>query len=85
MPTFVITTTDYHRRKTGGRASAVSDPIVIDARIMSTLRILLDQEQDELSKLILYFLHAFVSEASLVESYEADNFILRNSGTLSAW
>jgi hypothetical protein len=52
---------------------------------MLTLKIILEQEQDELSKLIVQFLYAFVSEASLVESYEADNFILRNSETLSAW
>ncbi|KAI0703614.1 hypothetical protein BC835DRAFT_1483812 [Cytidiella melzeri] len=72
------------RRKAGARASAVSDPVIVDPRIMNTLASLLNQEMDGLSKLIVQFLYAFVSEASLVESYEADNFILRNSSTLSA-
>lgn len=73
------------RRKSGTRASAISDPVIIDARIMTNLTSLLKQDQDELAKLIVQFLHAFVFEASLVESYEADNFILRNSDTLAAW
>ena len=52
---------------------------------MSILSSLLKQGLDELSKLIVQFLHSFVFEASLVEGYEADNFILRNSLTLTAW
>lgn len=52
---------------------------------MAAVKVFLAQGLDQLSLLVVQFLYAFVSEASLVESYEADNFILRNSDTLSAW
>ncbi|KAI0093920.1 hypothetical protein BDY19DRAFT_989447 [Irpex rosettiformis] len=72
------------RRKTGGRASAISDPVIVDTQIMVILSSLLKQNLDELSKLIIQFFYAFVFETPLVEAYEADNFILRNSATLTA-
>lgn len=52
---------------------------------MAAVASLLEQELDEISLLAIQFLYAYVCEASLVESYEADNFILRNSATFYAW
>lgn len=52
---------------------------------MTAMTSLLEQELDEISLLVIQFLYAFVCEASLVEPYEADNFILRNSATFYAW
>lgn len=77
--------TDYFRRKIGSRASSMSDPIIVDARIMTAIKLYVEQQIDQLSCLVAKFLNAFVNEASLVESYEVDNFILRNCATLCAW
>lgn len=52
---------------------------------MAAIKLYVEQHVDELSCLLAKFLNAFVNEASLVESYEVDNFILRNCTTLSAW
>lgn len=82
---YILYYAHVYRRKTGARASAVSDPVIVDARVMSILSSLLKQGLDELSKSVVQFFHSFVFEASLVEGYEADNFILRNSLTLTTW
>lgn len=73
------------RRKVTSRASTVTDPIIVDARVMKAVKLYVEQHIDELSCLLAKFLNAFVSQSSLVESYEVDNFVLRNSSTLSAW
>lgn len=74
-----------HRRKAGTRATAMTDPVIVDPKIVTTLQSLLAQQLDEVSLLIIHFLYAFVCQAALVESYEADNFILRNSEALCTW
>ncbi|KAG5220464.1 Protein kinase delta type [Salix suchowensis] len=40
---------------------------------------------DELSSYIIKFLHAFLTESPLLESYEVDNFVLRNGQVLCRW
>ena len=52
---------------------------------MKAIKLYVEQHVDELSCLLAKFLNAFIYEAALVESYEVDNFILRNCSTLSAW
>jgi hypothetical protein len=74
-----------YRRKIGSRASVITDPVIVDAKLMSAMKSYVEQHIDELSSLLAKFLNAFVNEASLVESYEVDNFILRNCNTVSAW
>lgn len=63
----------------------MTDPVIVDSKIMTAVKLYVEQGLDALSSLLAKFLNAFVNETSLVESYEVDNFILRNSTTLSAW
>jgi hypothetical protein len=41
--------------------------------------------QEEISITVAKFLYLFVKECSLLESYEVDNFILRNARVLTSW
>ncbi|CCM02372.1 uncharacterized protein FIBRA_04467 [Fibroporia radiculosa] len=70
------------RRKLHSRNSTISDPVIIDAKLMRALKMYVEAEIDEVSSLIAKFLNAFVNDAPFVESYEVDNFILRNMPTL---
>ena len=63
----------------------MSDPIIVDSRLMTAVKLYVEQHVDELSCLLAKFLDAFVNETHLVESYEVDNFILRNCVALSTW
>lgn len=63
----------------------MSDPVIVDAKIMHVVKVYVEQHFDELSCMLAKFLNAFVSQSAFVESYEVDNFILRNSTTLSTW
>ncbi|KAJ3559109.1 hypothetical protein NM688_g537 [Phlebia brevispora] len=58
------------RRKVGSRASTLSDPIIVDAKLMAVLKSYVDQQFDDLSCLVAKFLDAFVNGTPLVESYE---------------
>lgn len=63
----------------------MTDPIIIDPKLMSAVKLYVEQHVDELSCMLAKFLNAFVNETHLVESYEVDNFILRNCTALSTW
>jgi hypothetical protein len=76
---------DGYRRKLNVRGSAVSDPIIIDADLMRALGRYVEAKIDEISCLVAKFLTMFLTESPLVESYEGDNFILRNGKMLAAW
>lgn len=67
------------------RASALSDPIILNSNLMENLKSYTDTGVDEVSCLVARFLHLYVNGAHLIESYEIDNFILRNGVTLCAW
>jgi hypothetical protein len=41
--------------------------------------------QEEISAIVARFFYLFVKECSLLETYEVDNFILRNAEVLSSW
>ena len=73
------------RRKLNIRGSAASDPIIIDAGLMRVLGQYIEAKVDEISCLVAKFLTMFLTESPLVESYEGDNFILRNGTMLAAW
>ncbi|KAJ8700118.1 hypothetical protein PTI98_003174 [Pleurotus ostreatus] len=73
------------RRKITTRAEEISDPITIDPEIMEVLDAYITTDIDELSSYIIKFLHAFLAESPLLESYEVDNFVLRNGQVLCRW
>ena len=52
---------------------------------MRVLQSFIEESREVVSCWIIRFLHAFISEASLVEPHEVDNFILRNSEMLCMW
>ncbi|KAH9951250.1 hypothetical protein B0H21DRAFT_272251 [Amylocystis lapponica] len=70
------------RRKTHARATTVTDPIIVSSSLMEALKSYVETEVEEVSCLAAKFLNAFVNDAAFVESYEVDNFILRNGSTL---
>lgn len=63
----------------------MSDPIIVDTKLMASLGSYVERKSDDLSCLVAKFLNAFANGTPLVESYEVDNFILRNEATLTAW
>ena len=63
----------------------MSDPVIVDAKIKEPVKVYVEQHHDELSSTLAKFFNAFVSQSTFVESYEVDNFVLRNSVTMSAW
>ncbi|KAH8106968.1 hypothetical protein BXZ70DRAFT_1003857 [Cristinia sonorae] len=75
------------RRKMQTRAAEVADPIIVDSALTTALKLYVRGSVDDVSCIIAKFFNTFVNESPLVESYEVDNFILRNSATLSscAW
>ncbi|KIP09568.1 hypothetical protein PHLGIDRAFT_67270 [Phlebiopsis gigantea 11061_1 CR5-6] len=72
------------RRKVTSRASTMSDPVIVDANLMNAVKVYVEQHHDGLSIMLAKFFNAFVSQSVFVESYEVDNFVLRNSATMSA-
>ncbi|KAG6909693.1 hypothetical protein DXG01_015894 [Tephrocybe rancida] len=75
------------RRKLNIRGSVVVDPVVIDARLMAAIDHYLAADVEEISCLVGKFLFLFLTDSPYLESYEVDNFILRNGRTLAtcAW
>jgi hypothetical protein len=67
------------------RTSEMSDPIIIDAKLMIALESYVGVNVDEVSCLIAKFLNLFVTDSHFLEPYEVDNFILRNGRAVSAW
>ncbi|KAI0079929.1 hypothetical protein K474DRAFT_1638767 [Panus rudis PR-1116 ss-1] len=72
------------RRKINSRASALSDPMIVDTDLMLAVQTYVEMGIDEVSCVAAKFLNGFVNEAPLVEPHEVDNFILRNGFTLCA-
>ena len=73
------------RRKLPNRASELMDPIIVDSRLMAVLKSYVEMRVDEVSCLAARFLNLLVNESPLLESYEVDNFILRNGPNLCQW
>lgn len=72
-------------RKTAVRASTVQDPIDFGSQFTSVLGQYALVEMEEVSALIAKFVHLVSTECGFIESYEADNWILRNASVLSEW
>jgi hypothetical protein len=67
------------------RASMASDPIIIDLGLMTALERYVAANVEDVTCFVAKFLTKFVTDASLLEHYEVDNFILRNGRVLCAW
>jgi len=63
----------------------VPDPIHVDTSFILALGNYVNARQEDISVIVAKFLYLFVKECSLLETYEVDNFILRNAGVLSSW
>lgn len=72
-------------RRTVARAASVQDPIHVDTGFIFDLGNYVNARQEEISVTVARFFYLFVKECSLLETYEVDNFILRNAGVLSSW
>ncbi|KAI0273752.1 hypothetical protein BC834DRAFT_227074 [Gloeopeniophorella convolvens] len=75
------------RRTVHARASMMADPIHMDIAFVQALGDYVEARREAISVIIAKFFHLFVTQCSLLEVYEVDNFILRNAGVLStcAW
>lgn len=67
------------------RSSMASDPIIIEAELMTALESYIGANIEEVTCVIAKFLKMFVNDSPLLEPYEVDNFILRNGTVLCAW
>ncbi|KAF8654221.1 hypothetical protein AX16_003745 [Volvariella volvacea WC 439] len=66
------------RRKLNTRGMAGQDPILIDSGLLSILGQYIATDADVLSCMVAKFLDALLTDASLFEPHEIDNFILQN-------
>ncbi len=73
------------RRKLNARGATVTDPIIVNTSIIEALKSYVEMGLDEVSCVAAKFLDAFMHHAALVETYEVDNFILRNGSALCTW
>ena len=63
----------------------MNETIFPDASFMDLLCQYVETDIDEVSCLVAKFLNAFANDSAFIESYEVDNFILKNSTVLSTW
>ncbi|KIM49085.1 hypothetical protein M413DRAFT_95490 [Hebeloma cylindrosporum] len=66
------------RRKVTVRGSTLEDPIIIQPEILTALQLYLQSSLDDVSCLVAKFFNLFLVESPFLESFEIDNFILRN-------
>jgi hypothetical protein len=57
----------------------------VDTGFILALGDYVNTRQEEIRIIVAKFLYLFVKECSLLESYEVDNFVLRNAGVLTFW
>jgi hypothetical protein len=82
---FPLVITQASDRRTVTRAKPVSDPIHVDTSFIFGLGNYVNARQEEITITVARFFYLFIKECSLLETYEVDNFILRNAGVLSSW
>jgi hypothetical protein len=63
----------------------VLDPIHMDISFVQALGDYVKARQKDINIIVAKFFQLFIKECPLMESYEVDNFILRNAGVLSSW
>lgn len=75
-----------YRRKLNLRGTAVTDPIVIHPDIMNALEQYVSARVDDVTCLAAKFLNTFLNgDSPFLQSYEIDNFVLRNGEMLAQW
>lgn len=79
--------TDLAARKVYHRWSSLIDPMIVDHRLMAAIEKYMFVDMDEVSSIVAMFLHSFMNDSAYLESFEIDNFIVRNGRTLAfcAW
>ncbi|KAI6150742.1 hypothetical protein BKA82DRAFT_122595 [Pisolithus tinctorius] len=73
------------RRKLGVRTEKPADPIIIDQDLMFTLDEYFRCGNEEIAGLAAKFLHSFMMNSPYLETFEVDNFVLRNAKALCSW
>ncbi|KAI6109011.1 hypothetical protein EV401DRAFT_1870641 [Pisolithus croceorrhizus] len=73
------------RRKLGVRSEKPTDPIIIDRDLMFTLDEYFRCGNEEIVGLAAKFLHSFMMNSPYLETFEVDNFVLRNVKALCTW
>ena len=63
----------------------MNETVFLDASFMDLLCQYVETNIDEVACLVAKFLNAFANDSSFIESYEVDNFILKNATVLSTW
>ena len=74
-----------YRRKLHARNNTITDPIIVNTGLIDAIRSYVETGSDEVSCLAAKFFDAFMHHAPFVESYEVDNFVLRNGSSLCIW
>ncbi|KAF9246494.1 hypothetical protein BU15DRAFT_40292 [Melanogaster broomeanus] len=72
------------RRRINTRTEKAADPIIVDPSLIRVLNSYVISGSEEVACIVAKFLHSLMLHASLLESYEIDNFVLRNGSTLYA-
>lgn len=67
------------------RGAALTDPIVVHPDLLNALENYVTARVDDVSCLTAKFLNIFLNDSPFLESYEVDNFILRNGRMLALW
>ncbi|KAI0035078.1 hypothetical protein K488DRAFT_44141 [Vararia minispora EC-137] len=75
------------RRNVSRGATDAADPVSLSTRFVASLGDYVGTGPEEASTLVGRFLYMFMKDCQLMESFEVDNFVLRNANVLStsAW
>ncbi|KAF8844936.1 hypothetical protein BDN67DRAFT_942465 [Paxillus ammoniavirescens] len=72
------------RRRIHTRTEKAADPIIVDPSLMRILDKYVTSGSEQVTCIVAKFMHSLMLHASLLESYEIDNFVLRNGTPLCA-
>jgi len=67
------------------RGSGVVDPVIVEPVILESLELYIQTGVEEIPCIVAKFLNMFILESPFLESFEVDNFILRNGKIVSLW
>jgi hypothetical protein len=84
-PIFSHNLTSYRRTVPSRSAPIAVDPVNLSTRFVSALGDYIDAGVEEASTLLGHFFDMFMKDCQLLESFEVDNFVLRNASVLSKW
>jgi len=67
------------------RGSGVVDPVYIDPEILTALQLYIQSDVEEVVCLTAKFINLFLTDTPFLESFEIDNFVLRNGRLIALW